>query len=568
MAGLAVRRGRHLEIEPLFQSGTALLPTREGPKPTPGDVVLYTYSHGRRVRVLQIVGHKGVLEDVLGALLTDSLERRGFDSRVLSEAAEVTAWDQRVDHYRADLRSLFTFTVDPESARDFDDALSFGHDAEADRVVLYVHIADVSYFVAEGGELDREALRRGNSVYVPTGVEPMLPPQLSAGVCSLAPGVPRKAVTVEMHLDKEARVQKVRFYRSLVESDARLDYGELEQMFRDEIPVPRELSESLAVGRPLARALKAHRLERGAIQIESAEPDFHFDSGGEIESARPAQELESHEFIEDFMLLANEQVALFLERAHVPCVYRVHDQPDPFNLDRLLSVLSALDLPTPVFDPMSATRKDVRRAMRETAEWVERFTPKGRSKAALTQQVLRAQSRAVYETENIGHFGLALASYCHFTSPIRRYPDLLVHRALLAHLDVGPQPETSTLSEWAGHCSRMEREAAKVELKADDIALAHLLRRRLEKEGWHRPFEGQILSLVHAGAFVLFDELYEGFLPARHLPGDYYEMNDAETALVGRRTGAAFRVADFIEVEVAAVDEARGKVDLVLAEEY
>jgi ribonuclease R len=362
-------------------------------------------------------------------------------------------------------------------------------------------------------------------------------------------------------------VREVPFYRSLIRSGARLDYEQLEQMFLETRPVPADLSESLSLGRPLAQALRRQRVERGAIQIESAEPDFHFDSAGAIVRAHVAQELESHEFIEDFMLLANEQVATFLERAHVPCVYRVHDQPDPFNVDRLLSVLSALDLPTPVFDPMTATRKDVRRAMRETTEGLERLTPKGRSKVALTQQVLRAQSRAVYDTQNIGHFGLALASYCHFTSPIRRYPDLLVHRALLSHLGIGPEPTSSTLSEWAEHCSRMEREAAKVELKADDIALAHLLRRRLEDEGWRQTFRGQILSLVHVGAFVLFEDLYQGFLPARFLPGDYYELNDAETALVGRRTGAAYRLADFVEVEVVAVDEARGKVDLVLAED-
>jgi ribonuclease R len=252
----------------------------------------------------------------------------------------------------------------------------------------------------------------------------------------------------------------------------------------------------------------------------------------------------------------------------VPTVYRVHDLPDPFRLDHLLDILSSLSLPTPVFDPMSATPLDIRRVTRETAEWVDSYTPKNRGKAALVQQVLRAQARAVYQTSNIGHFGLASSAYCHFTSPIRRYPDLLVHRGLLARLGVGPEPTTSTLADWAEHCSRTEREAAKVELKADDIVLAHLLKRRLDEEGWSNSiFEGQILSLTPRGMFVLFDRLFQGYLSTRELPRDLYQLNDLETALVGRRSGKAYRVADIVNIRVVAVDEARGRTDLTLVGE-
>ncbi len=317
----------------------------------------------------------------------------------------------------------------------------------------------------------------------------------------------------------------------------------------------------------MAQTLRENRFRRGSLRITSTEPAFHHDEQGVIVGAHRAEELESHGFIEEYMLLANEQVASYLEREHVPAVYRVHDAPDPFRVDHLLDMLSSLDLPTPVFDPLAATPAEVRRVVRETAEWVDRVTPKGRGKEALVSQVLRAQARAVYQTENIGHFGLALGTYTHFTSPIRRYPDLLVHRALLGRLGLDQRPVTSTLSEWAEHCSRMEREAAKVELRADDIALAHLLKSRLDGAGWQTVFEGQIVSLVHAGAFVLFDELYEGFLPARVLPGDYYELNELGTALVGRRTGAAYRLADLLPITVTGIDEARGKVNLALPTE-
>lgn len=186
----------------------------------------------------------------------------------------------------------------------------------------------------------------------------------------------------------------------------------------------------------------------------------------------------------------------------------------------------------------------------------------------MVQQVLRAQARAVYQTANIGHFGLASPTYCHFTSPIRRYPDLLVHRGLLAHLGLSPAPATANLEDWAEHCSTTEREAARVELKADDIVLAHLLKRRLDEEGWEdSTFEGQVLSLTRRGMFVLFERLFQGYLPVSSLPRDQYVLNELETALEGKRSGRVYRVADVLDVRVVTVDEARGRVDLAPVED-
>ena len=565
-AGVVNRSGKHLEVEPLFQKGTSLLVGRDGLKPSPGDLVLYMCSHGRRVKILRIIGRRGDIRDIMEALLLDSLPRRGFPPRVLAEAASVAGRQKAKDRGRVDLRSLYAFTIDPETARDFDDALSF-EPADAGLVRVYVHIADVSYFVEERSLLDQEALRRGNSVYVPTGVEPMLPPQLSSGVCSFNSGVDRKAVTVELLVDENGCVKNADFYRSLVRSDERLEYEQVQSMFEGRLRAPARLEAALALGRPLAAALRERRRQRGAMVMGSLEPDFHFDDQGHLVRAHVAQELESHLFIEDFMVLANEQVASFLSGRRVPTVFRVHELPDPFHLSHLFDVLASLDLPTPVFDPLTAGLSEIRRAALEAAQWVEKFRPKGRGKAALMNQLLRAQARAIYQTRNIGHFGLASPAYCHFTSPIRRYPDVLVHRGLMGELGLGPRPTTFTLSEWAEHCSRTEREAAKVELMADDIALAHLLAARLSREGAEQVFQGEILSLVRGGAFVLFDELYQGFLSARDLPGDYFELNDLETALVGRRSGRAYRLADYIRVKVKAVDEVRGKIDVVPEEE-
>ena len=566
IAGVVVRRGKSLEVEPLFQPGPAL-PLERGPiKPQPGDLVQFTFSYGFKAQIVRQLGSSRVLTDVLEALLVGSMIQRGFSPKVLAEAARSAELETRRDSNRADLRDLYTFTVDPVMAQDFDDALSFERTSEGTTTV-YVHIADVSYFVGEGTALDREALRRGNSVYVATGAEPMLPPQLSSGVCSLRPDEERKSVTVEMEVDDRGRVLQTRFYRSLIRSDRRLHYEQLERMFTGTEPVDDDLARPLEWGRALAQTLRDLRHERGSLRIESAEPEFEWDDEGRVIAADPSEELESHWFIEVFMVLANEQVASFLEREHVPTVYRVHDLPDSFHLDHLLDVLSSLGLPTPPFDPMAATPQEIRRVTRETAEWVDRYTPAGRGKAALVQQVLRAQARAVYRTANIGHFGLASQAYCHFTSPIRRYPDLLVHRGLLARLGLGPEPTTSVLADWAEHCSQTEREAAKIELKADDIVLAHLLKRRLDEDGWaeHR-FEGQVLNLTRRGMFVLFDRLFQGYLAAGELPRDQYELDDLETALVGRRTGRAYRIADIVPVQVIAVDEARGRVDLTLAQ--
>ncbi|MCE5254292.1 MAG: RNB domain-containing ribonuclease [Actinomycetia bacterium] len=565
IAGVIVRRGKSLEVEPLFQPGPSLPVERSPVRPQPGDLVLFTFSYGFKAQIVRPLGKSNVLGDVLEALLADSLTQRGFSPKVLAEAAVAAGWNERTDPYRTDLRDVYTFTIDPVTAQDFDDALSFER-TTAGTTVVYVHIADVSYFVQEGTALDREALRRGNSVYVATGVEPMLPPQLSSGVCSLRPGEDRKAVTVEMELDDQGRVLRSAFYRSLIRSDRRMDYEQVERMFRGSEPTDPELRGPLDRGRTLAQTLREVRGARGSLHIESTEPEFEWDDKGQVVAADPSEELESHRLIENFMVLANEQVASFLEREHVPTVYRVHDLPDPFNLERLLDTLAGLGLPTPAFDALEATPQEIRRVARGIAEWVDRYTPAGKGKAALVQQVLRAQARAVYQTVNIGHFGLASQTYCHFTSPIRRYPDLLVHRGLLGRLGLGPEPSTTVLEDWAEHCSITEREAAKIELKADDIVLAHLLKRRLDEDGRQESvFEGQVLSLTRRGMFVLFERLFQGYLPVSELPGDYYDLNELETALVGRRSGRAYKLADLLPVRVTAVDEARGRVDLALA---
>ncbi len=300
-------------MEPLFQPGPPLPVERGAVRPQPGDLVLFTFSYGFRARIVRSLGKSGVMSDVMEALLADSGIRRGFGQPVLAEAAAVAPRHELSDPDRLDLRGLYTFTVDPVMAQDFDDALSFARGDDGITTV-YVHIADVSYFVDEGTALDREALRRGNSVYVATGVEPMLPPLLSSGVCSLRPHEDRKTVTVEMQVDDQGRVRNTRFYRSLIRSDARLDYERVERMFRGHEPVDPDLADPLGRGRELSQTLRRVRDERGSLRVESVEPEFEWDEDGRVVAADPGEELESHWFIEGYMVLANEQVASFLER--------------------------------------------------------------------------------------------------------------------------------------------------------------------------------------------------------------------------------------------------------------
>ncbi len=331
-------------------------------------------------------------------------------------------------------------------------------------------------------------------------------------------------------------------------------------------PMDPDLEEPLAWGRELARTLREGRRQRGSLQVESVEPEFEWDEDGEVVAADPGEELESHWFIESFMVHGQRAGGLVpgegaCSRPSTGCtIFRI----------RSAWAICSRSSPAWVCPPRGSIRSwprrtDIRRVTREMGDLIDTHAAEGLGRAALTQQVLRAQSRAVYDTENIGHFGLASETYCHFTSPIRRYPDLLVHRSLLGKLGLAPEPPAAFLSDWAEQCSKTEREAAKIELKADDIVLAHLLKRRLDEEGWKSAFDGQVLSLTRRGMFVLFDRLFQGYLPVSELPRDEYRLNELETALEGRRTGRSYKLADRLQIRVTAVDAVRGRVDLALA---
>jgi ribonuclease R len=506
--------------------------------------------------------------EAVDALIREELDRRrGFAPALEREARRAAAAAAGATGRRRDLVAMPTFTVDPATARDFDDAVSARREGERSR--LWIHIADVAAHVKPGSPLDREARRRGNSTYAPGTVEPMLPNALSEEACSLAPGVERLAVTAEIELDRGGTPLAADFYRSRIRSDARLDYDQLDAIFAGRERPPAEVAEPLTIAREAAAALAARR--RGtALEVDSAEPEFVLDAGGEVVSAHRVPQTESHRLIEKLMILANEQVAELLERKRVPAVYRVHGEPDPERVERLIGQLDDLGVPTPAVR-QGISRTEAARVVAESSRLVAaEAARRGHGREAYTSLVLRSLQQASYSDRNSGHAGLGSRAYCHFTSPIRRYPDLVVHRALLAALGEGESaPGRAEARDAARRCSETERDSMRVERRADDICAAYLLERELAGRGAETRFEGEISGVIQSGAFVAFSgelgDAYEGFLPARRIRGDRFDLNRAETALVGKESGRRFALGDPISVEVGGAEPARGRVDLEIA---
>ncbi len=571
------RRGKFLVAEPFFGPGPRLAISRDS-RYDLGDLVAVTPgvsgrgNKGSRARVHRRIGKPDVARDVIEALMIDRGLARGFEapvSRAAKEASEVEIGVGDSSAGRRDLRRLPTFTIDPTTAKDFDDAISC-QPADGGGWMVWVHIADVSAYVPPRSPIDREAYRRGTSVYVPGAVEPMLPHELSSGACSLVPDQDRLAVTVEM-LVRGSDVVSTAFHRSLIRSDQRLTYEQVDRIFAGVERAEGEWGEGLSSARGAARALEQRRSGKAVLVLESSEPEFAFDKRGDVVGVAPVVQTESHRLIEHLMIAANEQVAKFLEARKLPALYRVHERPEATAVERMLDQLASLGVPTPPMagGPLTAQQAaDVAgEASRIVAEWI--VAQGGRGARALNRIVLRSLKQAYYDDHNRGHSGLQLASYCHFTSPIRRYPDIICHRSLLSAVTGDePVPEASWVAQAGPWTSDRERAAMTIERDADDIARCFLLARELSQEprgGLEKAFEGEIVGVIGAGAFVAFgeDAQFEGMLPVRRLRDDWWELNDQGTALIGTRNGGALRLGDTVAVTIGGIDAPRGRVDLL-----
>jgi ribonuclease R len=506
----------------------------------PGDLAVVRTGRGR-ARLERVLGRADDIEVVLeGLLIHTGARTERFEP--FSEPKDTSA--------RVDVRDLVTFTIDPETAKDFDDAISVRE--EDGGIRAWVHIADVSAYVESGSPLDRGAAARAFTTYVPGLAASMLPPELADDRCSLRPNEDRLCVTVELPPRGEPR-----FYRSLIRSRARLTYAQAERRKAEpEIAAALELTDRLTAG------IRDRRFARGALRIESPEIAFAFDGRGGVARAWKQSEPTSHRLVEELMIAANEAVARLLSSRRRAALYRVHERPDPQAIELLLKRLADLDVPTAAA-PRRLTPALAAEVAARTSERVTEYTARsGRGREAFPNLVLRSLKQARYDPENLGHSGLASTAYCHFTSPIRRYPDLVVHRALLRELGLGDDPPPEELEGLAEHTSGREREAAQVEYLADEICLAWLLDSRLYERGWDEPWDGEIIGVIGSGLFARFGDVFEGFLPARRLPGDYFELNELATALVGRRGGRTYRLGDGIRVFVEKIEKTDGKVEL------
>ncbi len=485
---------------------------------------------------------------------------------------------------RVDLRHLPFVTIDGEDARDFDDAVFCEKNGSRWKLFsggwkLYVAIADVSHYVKVGSALDEEATKRGNSVYFPERVVPMLPEELSNGLCSLNPHVDRLAMVCEMSISKAGKIVDYQFYEAVIHSHARLTYNKVSAMLEQPKSTEgkalcgeyKEVLPHLKQLYALYQVLLAARHERGAIDFETQETRIVFGEGRKIAEIRPTQRNDAHKLIEECMLAANVATALFMQKHEIPSLYRVHDGPPSERVEKLKAFLAELGLalhkgkdgPTP---------KDYQKLLQGI---------QGRPDFHLIQTVmLRSLSQAVYSADNNGHFGLNYEAYTHFTSPIRRYPDLLVHRAIRSvirskqetpHVQragavampkarIYPYDEAA-LEKLGEQCSMTERRADEATRDVVNWLKCEFMRDRVGES-----FEGVITAVTGFGIFVELRDIYiEGLVHVTGLPGDYYHFDPVHHRLSGERTGRTFRLGDSVEVTVMRVDLDERKIDFELS---
>jgi ribonuclease R len=520
LPAVLVRRGKYSVADPLFveERRPVLVARKLRRGAEAGDIVLVRArekNRSLRGEVTRVIGTSQDPRNVYVALFASIGTSRRFPREVEEEAEAVAA---REPGSRQDLRHLPTVTIDGADAKDFDDAISVESAPEGYRV--WVHIADVSHYVDPGGALDGQAAYRGNSVYLPGTVAPMLPQRLSNDVCSLKPDAERAAVSVEMEVSPGGEVRGARVFRSLIVSDARLTYDGVDAFLRGEGEVERP--EIVQAAYNLSRALKTRAARRGKLELGGREPEYELDERGVPASAIARRSTPARELVEELMVLANESVAGMLRRKKSG-VFRVHERPDAESLGLLAERLAAIGVqaePTP--------------------ENLGTIAQKAKSDA-VNYLILRSIPRALYSPQPTGHYGLALEDYAHFTSPIRRYADLLVHRALLG--DEAPED----LADVAAHISEREYRSMICERTADEYTLMWLMRDRVGDV-----LEGTVVSTAAFGLFVELETGATGLVHVSKLPG-WWELEPSGVVLSNDEIGVSYRVGDRVLVELLEV---------------
>lgn len=512
-------------------------------------------------RVIKVYGNSDSAKICADAIIDQNGIRTEFPEEVLAEAekirkAKITEKDRKG---RLDLRGLGICTIDGPDAKDLDDAISVSRTRLGYR--LGVHIADVSHYVKAGSAIDLEARERGTSVYFADRVIPMLPEALSNGVCSLNAGEDKLTFSAIIELDKQGTILSFRFRKSIINSKVRGVYGEVNQLFNGTAdkalrkkysPVIR----SLHAARELAEILKARAKRSGTVELDSTESRFVLDGQGVCVDVQPRESGEAEQMIEQLMITANQAAAQLAKRANLPFVYRIHEQPAPDRVESLADLVGALGL-NPVSLRHSASVKTADfAAIMEQAEG----TP---AQKVISHQLLRTMAKARYDTQPVGHFGLALEDYCHFTSPIRRYPDTAIHRILSAYLAKDKQIAahyTEFAREAASNSSKCEVRAMAAERSAEDCYMAEYMRQHIGEEA-----TGVISGVTMRGVFVELPNTVEGFVPITSFEGTHFEF-DGMITQYDATTGRKLTIGQPLRVKAVAADVASGRIDFLPVE--
>ena len=469
-----------------------------------------------------------------------------FPAQAIAEASSFPAVelpDQPAD--REDLRGDFVITIDPDTARDFDDAISL-RELPGGHAEIGIHIADVSHYVRPGSTLDEEARRRANSVYLVNGVIPMLPPQLSDNLCSLRPREQRLTYSAFVRIGPDGRIGTARFDRSVIYSRHRLTYQEAQ--LRLHRPATDDLDRFLQKAWTFASALRKRRFATGALDLDFPELRVRLDEQGRPNRIEKESSDESHQLIEEFMLLANEAVARHLNREHRPSLYRIHEVPDESRLEEYRQLLIAHGIKAGDLTQRGEIQK------------ILKLLPGRPDGYALKIALLRSLKRAVYSPKSLGHYGLAKSHYTHFTSPIRRYADLLVHRSL-AHPRGAPKTQGETLARLAQHLSRQERTAAEAEQESKKLKLLEYLEAQAGPKAT-QTFEAVITEATNFGLLVeLPDFLLSGLIHVSSLTDDFYSFDPVRRHLRGRRSGKIYKAGAHLRVAVLRIDFPKRQVD-------
>ncbi|EWS98250.1 exoribonuclease R [Pseudoalteromonas sp. SCSIO_11900] len=512
----------------------------------------------------------GKVIDVLGEHLAPGMEievaLRNHDiphvwpEEVEQQVAHLGEFVEEADKQgRVDLRGLPLVTIDGEDARDFDDAV-YCEPKKSGGWRLWVAIADVSHYVGMNTPLNKEAIERGNSVYFPEQVIPMLPKVLSNGLCSLNPEVDRLCMVAEMTVSQEGKLSGYKFYEAVMNSHARLTYTKVNAILQNDEKLRKEYAAvvpHLTDLQQMYMALKAARQERGAIEFETLETRFVFNTQRKIESIVPVIRNDAHKLIEECMILANVSAAKLLEKHEASALFRVHDEPDSEKLGNFTQFLTELGIESTLSD--EPTPKEITHVLARLGD---------RPEAELIQtMLLRSMKQAVYQPDNIGHFGLALSAYAHFTSPIRRYPDLVVHRAIKAVLKAQGQQTSGEYAYSDDEVDQLGEQCSTTERRADDATreVADWLKCEYMQDHVGMEFNGVISSVTNFGLFIRLDDLQiDGLIHVTNLGDEYFQHDAAKHCLVGEHTHTVYRLGDKVTVQVASVSLDDRRINLTL----